>query len=128
MASGRYGCLAFLAAAIGAAVAGGLWMGADLPFLPVFIFGFFVAAAHIALPAMPVYFWLDRRYRPTLPRIILASALVGALPISVVALADGGTENVGDAAAFGLLCGIAGGVPFWLVLKLAALWPRGRVQ
>lgn len=128
--------LAFLAAAFVAAA-----VPAIASWSPgVFVFAFMVALVHVLALAMPIYLFLSTRTRPTLPRILAGSFLIGALPILLLVLAfpmpegsdawGGGVKTVEDgvrtwqgwlelltgAGWFGLF-GACGGLAFWLVLR-----------
>lgn len=128
--------LAFLAAAVVAAAvpAIGSWS------LGVFVYAFLVALVHVLVLAMPIYLFLRVRTRPTLPRILAGSFLIGALPILLLVFAfpmsegsnawSGGVQTIRDGVRtwqgwlelltgvgwFGLF-GAFGGLAFWLVLR-----------
>jgi hypothetical protein len=128
MDSPRLGCLGFLAAAAAPAIAATVLSGTTDAFIPVFV----AAAAHVALIALPLYLMLDLRYRATLPRVIGAAIMVGALPIPLAVFPPfllggfGGVDVVRSAATAALVLGgfgAVGGLAFWLVI--GAPWRRG---
>jgi hypothetical protein len=110
------GCLAFLAAPIAAAIAAGMAFGLSA-FVPVFVFAFLIASLHVLLLAAPLYFWIEHYRRPTLGLVLLASALIGALPIFLILYPSGTLRDLAEPVLLCGLCGACGGLAFWLVLR-----------
>jgi hypothetical protein len=99
----------------------------------IFLFSFPIALLHVALLAIPAYYLLRRRFALTAGRVLLASFLIGAIPIFLfvaplfppppnvdnwagVGSWDDWLNVAATAAVFGLL-GTSGGLPFWLILR-----------
>jgi len=106
------GCLAFLAAAAGAAAAAGLAFG-----LFGLIFGFVIAALHVLFLAAPLYWWIEYYRRPSPGVVLLASALIGTLPALIILKPGSEWADITGALLLCGLCGVCGGLAFWLVLR-----------
>jgi hypothetical protein len=109
------GCLPFLAAATGAAITASIWSELKLTVL-VFPIALIIAAAHIAFLAVPIYLWLQSRYRPTVGAVLLAGTLIGALPITLALAPTAAWPEMVAVAAMCGSCGFMGGLAFWLIL------------
>lgn len=106
-----------MAAAVPAAgVVGGAsaaMSGGALPSPDLVLGGMLFAFLHVGLLAMPLFaLALFLRVRPTLPRVLSAASLIGAVPLSLI---------LGMPAWWAGLAGLAGGLAFWLV---AGPWPK----
>lgn len=106
-----------MAAAI---LAGGLAGGAvfaltgePLAFPMLVLAGLLAAFVHVGLFAMPLFaLVLALGIRPTLPRILAAALLIGAIPFTLI---------TGFLAWWAGLAGLAGGYAFWVT---AGPWGR----
>lgn len=117
------GCLPFLAAAVAAASMAPFAFGMTEILILVFIIGLFLAALHVVFLAVPIYLWLERTYRPTLAIILLASALIGALPAFLLLVGESTWREIAEVIRACGLCGLTGGVAFWLTLRLSGPAP-----
>lgn len=74
-----------------------------------------IAFIHVVLIAMPAFALLALRGPPTVTTVLVASILVGALPVLILGAATG-QPAFGPAAIFGVF-GLAGGFAFALVAR-----------
>ncbi|HYI64009.1 MAG TPA: hypothetical protein VEW71_03900 [Allosphingosinicella sp.] len=116
--AGSPGCLAFGAAPV--AAAGGVTVAFGSPAFAAFEFvgALIVASFHVAVLALPIYFALANRYRINFLIVLVASALIGALPATIIAILSGAWRDLPNIAATFGFSGVCGGLVFWLVLKL----------
>jgi hypothetical protein len=106
----RWRHLGGMVAAIPAAgIAGGTCValsGEGLPFPVLVQAGLLAAFVHVGLFAMPLFaLVLGIGVRPTLPRILVAALLIGAIPLTLI---------TGFLAWWAGLAGLAGGFAFWV--------------
>lgn len=80
--------------------------------LIVTLSGFQIAFLHFGLLGLPAYLVLRRYRRPGWLISVLAGMLIGGVPFGLVA----GVAGFG----FGAVCGAAGGLAFWLALRLVS--------
>jgi len=123
MDSASPGCLPFVAASAAAAFAAPFAFDMTEIFVLVFIVGLFVASLHIVFLAMPIYLWLERKYRPTLAIVLPASALIGTLPAFLMSVRGNAWREIAEVILACGLCGIAGGLAFWLTSRGAGPAP-----
>jgi hypothetical protein len=110
--------LAFLAAAVAPALLTALWFlawGGPLLFLIAFLAALFVTFLHVGLLAAPLYILLDHFGPPGRGLVIVASILIGALPLPLLL---GAADPLGAAPMLGVL-GLSGGIAFVVVRELA---------
>ena len=78
--------------------------------------GFLVALAHALLLGLPAYLLVAWRGAPTRNVAMLAGAIIGALPVTVLTLASDGPTFVLPAILFGF-CGCLGGAAFEFMIS-----------
>ena len=103
------------AAAVAAALAGALLLsvpGNLVSFPALVLAGLLFAGMHVGLFAMPLFrLALFRGIRITLPRLLAAAGLIGAVPLSIITAVP---------AWWAGLAGLCGGLAFWLVARTMA--------
>ncbi|HVQ08665.1 MAG TPA: hypothetical protein VMS43_09545 [Allosphingosinicella sp.] len=121
MTSGPDHGFAFLAAAVVPALLTALYFlawGGPLLFLIAFLAALFVTFLHVGLLAAPLYLLLDHFGPPGRGIVLLASILIGALPLPLLL---GASDPLGAAPLLGML-GLSGGIAFVVVRE----WPGAR--
>ena len=79
-------------------------------FMPILMFGFFVALIHVIVLAGPAYLLIRLRWPLTWWNASIAGALIGGLPAGLLLE----SLEVGLATGCG---GVAGGLAFWFALR-----------